>query len=538
MFNANLGRFLLVYLHFDSLLGIDTPAAIWNSLPNKTTESNYDAIYNGIMERIETQRSYMRERAKQVLSWISFAKRPLHKQELQHAMAIEVRKSELDEQNIPHIKDIISVCAGLVTIDEKSGIIRLVHYTTHVYFNRTCDRWFPKVEMNIALACTTYLSFSAFARGQCETDEELTGRLKLYPLYDYAARNWGYHARASSIYRDFLPFLYSHTHVEASVQIFMPSHEHRHYRCKMTALHLAAHFGLHEIVTALLKEDCASTAYHNGRISVPVTTVNGGVADVDVLLDIPRIDPNTDDYWWRTPLLTAVMNKHIDIVRCLLANPKVDPNIANWQGDTPLHVAIKHRCETMVGLLLAHKALDPNLLTNRRGDISLSLELGRLCVRPDTSQHRHDAQIHPAIKYNQGKAPLSYAAEHGREAIVKLLLSDKRVNPNSEDNCGCTPISHAADSGHETIVKLLLCDERVGPDWADQFGRTPLWYAIKGGHEGTVKLLLLSGKVNPYSRDYRGLTPLYQAKIEGNEAILNLLYTTNPSCKEWLKSWN
>jgi hypothetical protein len=63
--------------------------------------------------------------------------------ELQHALAVEVGEAELDEENLPEIEDIVSVCAGLVTIDEESGIIRLVHYTTQEYFERTQRQWFP-----------------------------------------------------------------------------------------------------------------------------------------------------------------------------------------------------------------------------------------------------------------------------------------------------------------------------------------------------------------------------------------------------------
>ena len=37
----------------------------------------------------------------------------------------------------------VSVCAGLVTVDEESDIIRLVHYTTQEFFERTQNIWFP-----------------------------------------------------------------------------------------------------------------------------------------------------------------------------------------------------------------------------------------------------------------------------------------------------------------------------------------------------------------------------------------------------------
>jgi hypothetical protein len=64
-----------------------------------------------------------------------------------------------------------SVCAGLVTIDEESDIIRLIYYTTQEYFERTQTRWFPSAQTDIATTCLTYLSFDTFESGFCSTDE-------------------------------------------------------------------------------------------------------------------------------------------------------------------------------------------------------------------------------------------------------------------------------------------------------------------------------------------------------------------------------
>ena len=96
------------------------------------------------MERVEGQIPHSRELAKQVLLWITCAMRPLTTSELQHALAVELDESELDKDNLPEIEDMVSVCAGLVTVDEESNIIHLVHYTTQEYFERTQKKWFPK----------------------------------------------------------------------------------------------------------------------------------------------------------------------------------------------------------------------------------------------------------------------------------------------------------------------------------------------------------------------------------------------------------
>jgi hypothetical protein len=130
-------RFLLAQLHLDSLIRKRSPKAIRAALERLPKGSEaYDQAYCEAMERIEGQVADSQELAKQVLSWITCAKRPLTTSELRHALAVEKGESELDEENLPEIEDMVSVCAGLVTVDEKSEIIRLVHYTTQEYFER------------------------------------------------------------------------------------------------------------------------------------------------------------------------------------------------------------------------------------------------------------------------------------------------------------------------------------------------------------------------------------------------------------------
>lgn len=152
-----------------------------------TGSEAYIRAYEEAMERIEGQAADSRKLARQVLSWITCAKRPLTTSELQHALAVEVDKPELDEENLYQVEDMVSVCAGLVTVDEESDIIRLVHYTTQEYFEQTHKKWFPNIETDIATICATYLSFDKFESGFCQTDEQFEERLRSNPLYSYAS---------------------------------------------------------------------------------------------------------------------------------------------------------------------------------------------------------------------------------------------------------------------------------------------------------------------------------------------------------------
>jgi hypothetical protein len=42
---------------------------------------------------------------------------------LKHALAIELRELQFDEENLSLIEDMVSVCARLVIVDEESAII-------------------------------------------------------------------------------------------------------------------------------------------------------------------------------------------------------------------------------------------------------------------------------------------------------------------------------------------------------------------------------------------------------------------------------
>ena len=128
-------------------------------------------------------------------------------------------------------------------------------------------------------------------------------------------------------------------------------------------------------------------------------------------------------------------------------------------------------------------------------------------------------------KDDYGRTPLSWAAERGHEAVVKLLVERGDVEADSKDDRGRTPLSWAAGDGHEAVVKLLVERGDVEADSKDDRGRTPLSRAAGDGHEAVVKLLVERGDVEADSKDDRGRTPLSWAAEGGHEAVVKLLQT-------------
>lgn len=78
---------------------------------------------------------------------------------------------------------------------------------------------------------------------------------------------------------------------------------------------------------------------------------------------------------------------------------------------------------------------------------------------------------------------------------MKLLLETGRVNSDSKDSHGKTPLLAAAQHGHEAVVKLLLDTGRVDVNLKCAY-ETPLFRAAYYGHEAVVKLLLETGYVD------------------------------------------
>ncbi|KAH0559680.1 hypothetical protein GP486_003800, partial [Trichoglossum hirsutum] len=255
------------------------------------------------MDRINGQKPGLKELAMKVLSWITCTKRPLTVSELQHALATKVGKTALDKGDLPHIGDMIAVCSGLVTIDKESSIIRLVHYTTQEYFQQMQEYWFPNAESNITEICITYLSFSIFENGFCETDEAFEERLLTNQLCDYAAHYWGYHARKVMVpCQSVIEFLEDAAKVEASSQALMASKRwslHLGYSQqvprRMTGLHIAAYFGIQEAIKVLLGVQRPNLEDSYGRTALSLAAVNGHEAVVQLLLDKEGIDFNCKD---------------------------------------------------------------------------------------------------------------------------------------------------------------------------------------------------------------------------------------------------
>ena len=406
-----------------------------------------DRAYSDAMKRVRAQLEGSQRLALRVLSWITCAKRPLTALEIQHALAVKPGDTKLDEDNFLDVEDIVSVCAGLVSVDKESSIIRLVHYTTQKYF----EDFFPNAATDIATACVTYLSFSTFGSGSCYCKSKFKKRLDSNALYSYAARYWGHHTRMASTEVEYLvlDFLQEDSKVssasEATLSPEYPTLTDCYYpsRSQMTGVHLAAYFGLDNIIIALLKRGVDPDPIDSyGWTPLSYAAAQGYMAVVRLLLKTDGVNADSKgQYPERTPLSYAAEEGHVMVARVLLESNKVDPDSKDNNGLSPLTYAAKNGHEEVVKLLLDWGGVDPD-----SGD-------------------------------NNGLLPWSYAVQNGHEAVSHLLFP-KGVDLDSKNKKGRTRFSYAAESGFDRFIRLLLANGGVDPDSTDYYSRTPLSYTV------------------------------------------------------------
>ena len=348
--NNRLSRFLLPRLYLDRLGCQTSVRNLRRALESLPT--NLDQTYDEAMARIQGQVQEHSELALSALSWISNTLRPLRLDELQHALAVRLGDHNLDKEALEDEVLIISISAGLITVDAESRTVRLVHFTVEEYFKKMKWKWFPDADSRIAETCITYLSFDAFGNGRCISDQQLELRLQENCFFDYAARNWGFHAyRADehAIEDLALDFLSNDHKVSSSSQIMlMPKYYYTGYSQSIPdqvfGVHLTAYFGLMRISKRLLEaKTVVDSKDSSGQTPLSWAAIEGHEAIATLLLSRGDVAADSQDRFCRTPLSWAAIEGHEAIAKLLLSRGDVAADSQDEYGRTPLSHAARER---------------------------------------------------------------------------------------------------------------------------------------------------------------------------------------------------
>lgn len=391
-----LDRFLLARIYLDSLedkASEESMTVALQNLPKPAPDSEEDYIrelnqaYIGVVERINDQRKDFRKLAKQILSWLTFAKRPLSLKQVRHALAVEVGNTVLDEESFVKISSIISVCAGLVIVREEDQVIHLAHLTTGEFLKahwclldlqeRITTTVTPSklhqsllnTQRYIALVCITYLSFDTMKTGPASTGQEMVLRLNSYPFYEYAICYWGRHARAASLAKD--PRIIDLVENEAVSTFAAQVQRHLYHdqlltqegyfiKSKPSPLHLCTYFGLKDTVAALLRRGHYSKPLCSlGKTPLFYAAREGHADIVRLFLEANGLEPELGNGWVCRVLSEAVYYGHEEVVQLLCSTGYVKPPSRGLGGRTPLGVAAAHG-HVGVALALLRHGFDPN----------------------------------------------------------------------------------------------------------------------------------------------------------------------------------
>lgn len=550
---------MLVRFHIEYLCQQTTTRQVLNALEtlkSSSTESGQlDFAYGRALRNIGSQSKSAKNLAFKSLSWLVRARRPLTVDELRTAVSVEPGRYELDKLDLPATETLLHVCGGLVTVD--GSTIRLAHYSVQEYLLEN-SLILGDVGFNLAMACTTYLSFDTLAKGPCFTSEAMGDRLSTHPFLDYAARHIGFHLKEcdESLSADMCLNFVENAGSTSSWYEFLSYREgfsrwRRHLRRNTrsrNSLHTASILGHLAVVRLLLdKEEDISAQDSEGETVLHLVAYKGHKEVVRLLLD-KGADIKAQNNNGSTALHQAAHQGHGEVVRLLL-DRGADILSQDNDGDTALHIVAYGGHKEVVRLLLDRGA---NIAArNESGSTALHLvtweghtEVFRLLLDRgadiSTQDSDGDTALH-LVAYRGHKevvrllldggaditarnkirsTALHQAVLMGHNEVARLLL-ERGADISTQDSNGDTALRLAAASGLREMAKLLL---EMGADIAIQntHGNTALQGAAARGHGEMVSLLLDNG-ANIAAQDSEGDTALHDAALQGHESVVKLL---------------
>ncbi len=484
-----------------------------------------DDAFTETLQRIRKQSDGQNTLGMETLMWIAHARRPLLVTELSEALAIKPGSTSLKPRFRPSQKRMVDCCMGLVTVDEKSSVVRLVHFSVQEYLHKYRDGVFADGERTIAEGCITYLLFEPFTLGPRRDEVEILDLISKNAFVKYAAHHWGSHvhsAKSEKIDQLALKFLQAEPQRGCSLQTLQYSANLREEywneeeSCSCNGLHLAAMFGLERLGKQLLGVNGIGVddITKMGTTAL-IQAAAGGHKDFSEMLLRMQAD-RTKENWYGTALHCAAEAGQVTTILALLGTG-LSVDIRDRRGRTSLHCATVSGHPSAMRALLEHGA-EVNAICNKN---YTSLRYAVVWEQPqETVRILLLNGANTEIRSSHDVTPLHDSAVMNSEETTLLLLEYK-ANVHAKDIHRSTPLHFAAQRNHASIVQHLL-DHGAGIDAKARDGVTSLYLAAVNGGQEAVEVLLRNG-ANMEVGDGEGLTPLDVAIREYHEAIVRLL---------------
>ena len=343
--------------------------------------------------------------------------------------------------------------------------------------------FFPMAEDKLVESCLTYLSFTPIRQIKASSPHSLSEKIqaatRIHPFLNYAAKLWGFHAQTNLtpvIEELVLSFLTSTEKIAISSHIclFGPS----------SATHLAAYFGLHQIL--------------------PKWQAVG-------------VEPDSTDFWGRTPLIIAAIKGSGNVARDSISRDDVDPMQRDGQSDTVMHYAVTFESPEIAKVLVEHSPVILNARGRwRRTPLSLAVFTGTAAM----TRFLIDEGVPINHEDSFRETPLFTAASSGQVETTKLLIDSGAV-VDHEEEWGRTPLFAAVLKNRIKTAGLLI-NSGADIEHKNKGGQTPSFEAVTDNHKDVARLLIDSGaSVNV--QDVNGRTALLLAIEKNNLLIVRML---------------
>ncbi|GAP92842.2 putative ankyrin [Rosellinia necatrix] len=320
----------------------------------------------------------------------------------------------------------------------------------------------------------------------------------------------------------------------------------------MAALHgregLVDQFLSSESKIALGTAPSAHGTAHDGKTPLHLAAMAGYHCIISRLLDA-NLDINIQDQRGRTPLHLASQCGHMHAIEELLRRG-ADPSIKDHEDLIPLHMACRWQHQRaalrLLGQACGAKQVSTLTATNQT---ALHLSAGGGCeyVVDAIFYSIESDEYGPALrqKDSEGRTPLHVAAQHGRNEVVRSLLSKASQVPpiaTLQDGNGNTPLHLAIRNGHYRVVDKLATMGKTRSKYkkrgASEFdvqtdlmiqdggGQLPIHLAVRSGDARVVQKIcdyhLEVGKPLDVF-DSKSQSPLHIAAQDGLADITNIL---------------